>query len=81
MCFPSVVFVLFEINSMNKFYRSHFGSRLKDLARLGLWCVISSLVVFLNFLFIAFNSMNFYQNSMNFYQNSTGSFSAVSTNF
>ena len=49
MCFPSVVFLLFEINSMNKFFRSHFGSRLKDLARLGLWCVISSLVVFLIF--------------------------------
>ena len=49
MCFPSVVFVLFEINSMNTFFRSHFGSRLKDLARLGLWCVISSLVVFLIF--------------------------------
>ena len=49
MCFPSVVFLLFEINSMNKFFRSHFGSRLKDLARLGLWCVLSSLVVFLIF--------------------------------
>ena len=49
MCFPSVVFLLFEINSMNTFFRSHFGSRLKDLARLGLWCVLSSLVVFLIF--------------------------------
>ena len=49
MCFPSVVFLLFEINSMNKFFRSHCGSRLKDLARLGLWCVLSSLVVFLIF--------------------------------
>ena len=49
MCFPSVVFLFFEINSMNKFFRSHFGSRLKDLARLGLWCVLSSLVVFLIF--------------------------------
>ena len=47
--FLLLFFLLFEINSMNKFFRSHFGSRLKDLARLGLWCVISSLVVFLIF--------------------------------
>ena len=42
MCFPSVVFLLFEINSMNKFYRSYFGSRILRAWGYGAWYLLSS---------------------------------------